>query len=145
MNTNFQTPRTMADLLAWVDQQAAHMSNRGLTVDHAQTLVEDAEMQHMRWLSEMVRDRLKVYESAAPWDLYPHEEHGQKLALLLVGLDEDEQESVIDSYLDPVEADLIRRGFSAKVASDWCLVLVEETVWHLGGIENAGGVTAGMA
>jgi hypothetical protein len=145
MNTNFQTPTTMAELMAWVDQHAAEMVNRGLTSNHAQSLVEDAKMQHMRWLNEMVRDRLRVYETAAPWDLYPHVEHGQKLALLLAGAEECEHDRIMDTYLDPIQHDLIRRGFSAKVASDWCLNLVEEAVWYLDGIENAGGVTVGMA
>jgi hypothetical protein len=136
---------TPADFLAWVDYTAAYMSNAGMTVDHAQSLVEDAETPELRWVAEMVRDRLKVYQFAAPWDLYPREEHGQKLALLLTGLEEFEHESMLDAYLDPIEADLIRRGFSSKVAADWCLNLVEEAVWYLNGIENAGGVTAGMA
>src|SRR4051812_46659156 len=134
---------TPADLLAFVDQSAAHMFNTGMTVDHAQMLVDDAETPELKWIAELVRDRLKIYQFAAPWDLYPAVEHGQKLALLLAGAEEFEHESIMDAYFDPIEADLIRRGFSSKVANDWCLNLVEETVWHLNGIENAGGVTAG--
>jgi hypothetical protein len=136
---------TLADLLAYVDNTAAYMTNARMTVDHAQALVEDAETQELRWIAEMVRDRLKIYQFAAPWHLYPREEHGQKLALLLSGSEEHEHESIIDAYFDPIEADLIVKGFSSKVANDWCLDLVAETVWYLNGIEHAGGVTAGMA
>lgn len=136
---------TLADLLAFVDYTAAYMSNAGMTVEHAQSLVDDSETPELRMIAEMVRDRLTVYQSAAPWDLYPREEHGQKLAMLLVGLDEDECDSVMDNYLDPIESDLIRQGFSSKVAADWCLNLVEETVWYLGGIEHSSGGAVGMA
>src|SRR3954454_16402027 len=78
-----------ADLLAYVDQTAAHMSNSGLTVEHAQSLVDNAETPELRLISEMVRDRLKVYQTAAPWHLYNAVEHGQKLAMLLVGVYDD--------------------------------------------------------
>jgi hypothetical protein len=136
---------TLADLLAYVDYTAAHMANSRMTVDHAQMLVDDAETPQLRWLSELVRDRLKVYQVAAPWHLYPAPEHGQKLAMLLVGVEEDECESVIDGYLNPIKADLIRRGFCEKVAADWAEGLAEDAGWYLYSIEHAGGVTVGMA
>jgi hypothetical protein len=67
---------TLADLLAYVDYTAAHMANSRMTVQHAQMLVDDAETQELKWIAEMVRDRLKIYQFAAPWHLYDAQEHG---------------------------------------------------------------------
>src|SRR4051794_24138271 len=102
------------------------MSNAGLITDYARSLVEATETPEMQSLSEMVRDRLKVYKFAAPLHLYHAVEHGQKIAMLLIGVDEHEYDSVIDAYLSPIEADLIRRGFCAKVSADWCEGLAGE-------------------
>jgi hypothetical protein len=136
---------TPADFIAWVDQSAAYMANARMTVQHAQTLVEDAETPELRWIAEMVRDRLKVYQSAAPWHLYNAQEHGQKLAMLLAGVDEDEHDSIMDNYLDPIKDDLIRQGFSETVARDWVEGLAGEAGWYQAGIELAGGRASGMA
>jgi len=134
-----------ADLLAWVDYTAAYMANARMTVDHAQSLIEDAETPELKWISEMVRDRLKVYQTAAPWHLYPREEHGQKLAMMLVGVDEHEHGSVAEDYLDPIKADLIRQGFCEKVARDWVEGLAESAGWHQFGIEHSSGGAVGVA
>jgi hypothetical protein len=64
---------------------------------------------------------------------------------LLVGVDENECESIADGYLTPIKDDLIQKGFCEKVAADWAEGLAEDAGWYLAGIELAGGTATGMA
>ncbi len=88
--------------------------------------------------------RLADYRAGAPWHLWPLREHGQRLALLLAGIDEEEeQDAVTERYCADIEAEMIRAGFSAEVASEW----VEEIAVGAGVAESdlslAGGYQMG--
>ncbi|QQP94045.1 hypothetical protein IGS68_35125 (plasmid) [Skermanella sp. TT6] len=110
-----------------VDEAAARLALAGASPDQARWLLE-AEHPFMRSLAGEILDRLTVYQTAAPWHLYPIEEHGQKLSSLVVGMHEDEADAVIDRYLEPIEADLVARGFCTEVARSWCEDLAGETM-----------------
>lgn len=74
-------------------------------------------------------DRYTLFAKAggAPWDLYPIREHGQRLGELLEGVAEADLEEAMAPYLDPIKADLIRRGIPEDDAEAWCEEIAGES------------------
>jgi hypothetical protein len=131
-----ELPNT-AVIASYIDEMAAKWADVGIVASQIDAAV-DADAPHFeRAIVAAFRDRLKVYETAAPWNLYDLQEYGLRLAMLLRarGLngvyEGDEYEATMDEFLDPIEADLIAKGFSAKVASDWC----EDIAGHAGCVD----------
>jgi hypothetical protein len=123
----------MTAITACVDKHAAELANIGLTSDNADVAIDTAASPFERSVARALRDRLKVYETAAPWHLYPVNVYSMRLAMLLIahGLSDvyegEEYDALMNGFLDPIKADLIEKGFSHKVAEDWCESLAGES------------------
>ena len=94
----------------------------------------------------ILRDRI-LYRIFRPWDFYPLTTWGDKLALLTHGEYEDDEElqSRIDAFLNPIRDDLILKGCPEAVASGWCEEIVGECCSRIFEFTHAGGHQMGRA
>jgi len=83
---------------------------------------------------------------AAPWRMWPIDDHAQRIALMLSGVDdEDEQDAIAEQYLTDIVDDMIRAGCSADVAGDWTCDIAGAAGVLQCDLRHAGGHRAGSA
>ncbi|TWA59255.1 hypothetical protein FBZ82_12616 [Azospirillum brasilense] len=96
-------------------------SEAGVAPEIATTLAKRREDEIFRLYTLFSR------AGGAPWDFYPVREHGEKLGKTLRGVAEADLEAAMAPYLDPIKADLMRRGFPEEDAEGWCEEIAGES------------------
>jgi hypothetical protein len=94
----------------------------------------------------ILRDRIR-YAVFRPWDHYPLDEFGAKLALLTHGTEpyDGDWEAISDAFLDPIRDDLIRKGCPADVAGGWAEEIAGHSAHFAFEMAHSGGHQMGRA
>ncbi|CAO3416501.1 hypothetical protein [Azospirillum argentinense] len=67
-----------------------------------------------------------------PWDLFPLDVYGLKLAVQLAGMTEEEADAAIDRLLDPMVDEMVAKGLGREQANRWA----EEIAAHAGVMQS---------
>lgn len=131
----FRARRARADLEhRWADSQDLiedRIVGAGLPPyreEHTRRMIADYGQELGRNFEAALIERFEQFRKAggAPWTIYPCGETGERLALALFGVPEEEQDATIEAFLAPVVADLTGRGFAEGEARAWAEAIAGE-------------------
>ena len=124
-------------------------------MNHAQNMIvsnlislNNVPLEIAREAGQILRRRIYLCVFS-PWDYYPLDEWGDKLALETHGIDvetdEEEWLATADAFLNPIRDDLIRKGCPEDIASEWIERIVDASSARAWEMTHSGGHQTGRA
>ena len=124
-------------------------------MNHAQNMIvsnlislNDVPPEIAREAGQILRSRIYLCVFS-PWDHYPLDEWGDKLALATHGIDietdAEEWNAAADALLTPIRDDLIRKGCPEDIASEWTEHIVDASSARAWEMTHSGGHQMGCA